>query len=161
MKQIIQYLNNGKIEVVNVPKPIINQNQVLVHSLNSLISSGTERMLLEFGKSNLISKALQQPEKTKAVLNKIAKEYSSDAKDKEQIKSKLMLIGSVLGIFQDKSFNQVSDEMQQKIEALIIKRENAKKDNKFDIADQIRNELNELGIEIKDTSEGTSWNLKS
>ena len=74
MKQIIQYLNNGKIEVVNVPKPIINQNQVLVHSLNSLISSGTERMLLEFGKSNLISKALQQPEKTKAVLNKIAKE---------------------------------------------------------------------------------------
>ena len=73
MKQIIQYLNNGKIEVVNVPKPIINQNQVLVHSLNSLISSGTERMLLEF-KSNLISKALQQPEKTKAVLNKIANE---------------------------------------------------------------------------------------
>ena len=96
-----------------------------------------------------------------AELNKIAKEYSSDAKDKEQIKSKLMLIGSVLGIFQDKSFNQVSDEMQQKIEGLIIKRENAKKDKNFDMADQIRNELNELGIEIKDTSEGTSWNVKS
>ena len=72
-----------------------------------------------------------------------------------------MLIGSVLGIFQDKSFNQVSDEMQQKIEELIIKRENAKKDKNFDMADQIRNELNELGIEIKDTSEGTSWNVKS
>ena len=96
-----------------------------------------------------------------AELNKIAKEYSSDAKDKEQIKSKLMLIGSVLGIFQDKSFNQVSDEMQQKIEELIIKRENAKKDKNFDMADQIRNELNELGIEIKDTNEGTSWNVKS
>ena len=96
-----------------------------------------------------------------AELNKIAKEYSSDAKDKEQIKSKLMLIGSVLGIFQDKSFNQVSDEMQQKIEELIIKRENAKKDKNFDMADQIRNELNELGIEIKDTSDGTSWNVKS
>ena len=96
-----------------------------------------------------------------AELNKIAKEYSSDAKDKEQIKSKLMLIGSVLGIFQDKSFNQVSDEMQQKIEELIIKRENAKKDKNFDMADQIRNELNELGIEIKDTSEGPSWNVKS
>ena len=77
-----------------------------------------------------------------AELNKIAKEYSSDAKDKEQIKSKLMLIGSVLGIFQDKSFNQVSDEMQQKIEELIIKRENAKKDKNFDMVDQIRNELN-------------------
>ena len=96
-----------------------------------------------------------------AELNKIAKEYSSDAKDKEQIKSKLMLIGAVLGIFQDKYFNQVSDEMQQKIEELIIKRENAKKDKNFDMADQIRNELNELGIEIKDTNEGTSWNVKS
>ena len=51
--------------------------------------------------------------------------------------------------------------MQQKIEELIIKRENAKKDKNFDMADQIRNELNELGIEIKDTSDGTSWNVKS
>ena len=82
-------------------------------------------------------------------------------KDKEQNKSKHILIGSVLGIFQDKYFNQVSDEMQQKIEELIIKRENAKKDKNFDMADQIRNELNELGIEIKDTNEGTSWNVKS
>ena len=96
-----------------------------------------------------------------AELNKIAKDYNSDASDKESVKSKLLLIGSVLGIFQDKSFNQVSEELRQKIEVLIAKRNNAKKDKNFDIADQIRNELNELGIEIKDTSEGTSWNIKS
>ena len=96
-----------------------------------------------------------------AELNKIAKDYNSDASDKESVKSKLLLIGSVLGIFQDKSFNQVSEELRQKIEALIAKRNNAKKDKNFDMADQIRNELNELGIEIKDTSEGTSWNIKS
>ena len=96
-----------------------------------------------------------------AELNKIAKDYNSDASDKESVKSKLLLIGSVLGIFQDKSFNQVSEELRQKIEVLIDKRNNAKKDKNFDIADQIRNELNELGIEIKDTSEGTSWNIKS
>ena len=96
-----------------------------------------------------------------AELNKIAKDYNSDAPDKESVKSKLLLIGSVLGIFQDKSFNQVSEELRQKIEVLIAKRNNAKKDKNFDMADQIRNELNELGIEIKDTSEGTSWNIKS
>ena len=96
-----------------------------------------------------------------AELNKIAKDYNSDASDKESVKSKLLLIGSVLGIFQDKSFNQVSEELRQKIEVLIAKRNNAKKDKNFDMADQIRNELNELGIEIKDTSEGTSWNIKS
>ena len=96
-----------------------------------------------------------------AELNKIAKDYNSDASDKESVKSKLLLIGSVLGIFQDKSFNQVSEELRHKIEALIAKRNNAKKDKNFDMADQIRNELNELGIEIKDTIEGTSWNIKS
>ncbi len=96
-----------------------------------------------------------------AELNKIAKDYNSDVSDKESVKSKLLLIGSVLGIFQDKSFNQVSEELRQKIEVLIAKRNNAKKDKNFDMADQIRNELNELGIEIKDTSEGTSWNIKS
>ncbi len=96
-----------------------------------------------------------------AELNKIAKDYNSDASDKESVKSKLLLIGSVLGIFQDKSFNQVSEELRQKIEVLIAKRNNAKKDKNFDMADQIRNELNELGIEIKDTIEGTSWNIKS
>ena len=96
-----------------------------------------------------------------AELNKIAKDYNSDASDKESVKSKLLLIGLVLGIFQDKSFNQVSEELRQKIEVLIAKRNNAKKDKNFDMADQIRNELNELGIEIKDTSEGTSWNIKS
>ena len=96
-----------------------------------------------------------------AELNKIAKDYNSDASDKESVKSKLLLIGLALGIFQDKSFNQVSEELRQKIEVLIAKRNNAKKDKNFDMADQIRNELNELGIEIKDTSEGTSWNIKS
>ena len=96
-----------------------------------------------------------------AELNKIVKDYNSDASDKESVKSKLLLIGSALGIFQDKSFNQVSEELRQKIEVLIAKRNNAKKDKNFDMADQIRNELNELGIEIKDTSEGTSWNIKS
>ena len=81
--------------------------------------------------------------------------------DKKIIKSKLLLIGSVLGIFQDKSFNKVSDDLKNKVEALISDRNDAKSEKNFELADDIRNELNELGIEIKDTNDGTSWNIKS
>ena len=45
--------------------------------------------------------------------------------------------------------------------ALISDRNDAKSEKNFELADNIRNELNELGIEIKDTNDGTSWNIKS
>ena len=96
-----------------------------------------------------------------AELNKIAKKYSSDDKDNKQlIKSKLILIGSVLGLFQDKAFNEIPVDVKSKIDDLINKRDLAKKEKNFDLADDIRNELNEMGIEIKDTNNGTSWNVK-
>ena len=96
-----------------------------------------------------------------AELNKIAKKYSSDNKDNKQfIKSKLTLIGSILGLFQDKAFNEIPVDVKSKIDNLINKRDLAKKEKNFDLADDIRNELNEMGIEIKDTNNGTSWNVK-
>ena len=96
-----------------------------------------------------------------AELNKIAKKYSSDyTKNKQLIKSKLTLIGSVLGLFQDNAFNQISDDFRAKIDNLINNRDLAKKEKNFDLADEIRNELSEMGIEIKDTNDGTSWNVK-
>ena len=96
-----------------------------------------------------------------AELNKIAKKYSSDNKDNKQfIKSKLTLIGSILGLFQDKAFNEIPVDVKSKIDDLINKRDLAKKEKNFDLADDIRNELNEMGIEIKDTNDGTSWNVK-
>ena len=142
-------------KIIHQAKKLLNKIYIILDDLKNINITSSDNEAIATLLDDLNTPGLI------AELNKIAKEYSSDAKDKEQIKSKLMLIGSVLGIFQDKSFNQVSDEMQQKIEELIIKRENAKKDKNFDMADQIRNELNELGIEIKDTSEGTSWNVKS
>ena len=142
-------------KIIHQAKKLLNKIYIILDDLKNINITSSDNEAIATLLDDLNTPGLI------AELNKIAKEYSSDAKDKEQIKSKLMLIGSVLGIFQDKSFNQVSDEMQQKIEELIIKRENAKKDKNFDMADQIRNELNELGIEIKDTNEGTSWNVKS
>ena len=97
-----------------------------------------------------------------AELNQIVKEYNTNKNiDKKKIKSKLLLIGSVLGIFEDKAFNKISDDLKEKVEVLINDRDIAKSQKNFELADKIRDELNELGIEIKDTSDGTSWNIKS
>ena len=97
-----------------------------------------------------------------AQLNQIVKEYNTNKNiDKKKIKSKLLFIGSVLGIFEDKAFNKISDDLKEKVEVLINDRDIAKSQKNFELADKIRDELNELGIEIKDTSDGTSWNIKS
>ena len=71
MKQVFQHLKTGEMEVANLPCPQVENGQVLIQTHASLISAGTERMLVEFSKANLIGKARQQPEKVKQVLDKI------------------------------------------------------------------------------------------
>ncbi len=71
MKQILQHLNTGQMEIAEVPCPQAGRGQVLIQTRASVISAGTERMLVEFSKANLIQKARQQPDKVKQVLDKI------------------------------------------------------------------------------------------
>ncbi len=71
MKQIIQDLKNGATILEEVPAPMIKTGHVLIQTTRSLVSLGTERMLVEFGKSNLFQKAMQQPDKVKEVFNKV------------------------------------------------------------------------------------------
>ena len=71
MKQILQNLSNGKTSLVDVPSPRNIKSNVLIATKNSVVSAGTERMLVNFGKSNLLNKAKQQPDKVKVVLNKV------------------------------------------------------------------------------------------
>jgi predicted dehydrogenase/threonine dehydrogenase-like Zn-dependent dehydrogenase len=71
MKQLLQDLKTGNILLEEVPLPNYGPNEVLIKTQRSLISPGTERMLLEFGKSSYIQKAKQQPEKVKMVIDKI------------------------------------------------------------------------------------------
>lgn len=71
MKQIIQSFKTGETILEEVPRPIVRRGHVLIKTHRSLVSLGTERMLVEFGKSNLIEKARQQPDKVKQVLDKI------------------------------------------------------------------------------------------
>jgi len=71
MKQILQNIANGETTVVDVPCPSNKKDSLLIASRNSLVSAGTERMLIDFGKANYIDKARQQPDKVKMVLNKV------------------------------------------------------------------------------------------
>ena len=74
MKQIIQSFKTGETILEEVPAPQVRKGSVLIQTSRSLVSLGTERMLVEFGKANLISKARQQPDKVKQVLDKIKTE---------------------------------------------------------------------------------------
>ena len=94
-------------------------------------------------------------------LNNIVKEYNSSESDKENIKSRLVLISSVLGILEDETFNEISEEFKNKINDMVLKRSEAKNNKDFETADAIRDKLLELGVEINDSSDGTEWKLKS
>lgn len=71
MKQVLQNLRTGDTELADIPAPIIRPGQLLIATRRSLISAGTERMLVEFGQANLIAKARSQPDKVRQVLDKI------------------------------------------------------------------------------------------
>ncbi|MDP2012799.1 MAG: zinc-binding alcohol dehydrogenase, partial [Actinomycetota bacterium] len=70
MKQILQSLKDGTTSLTDVPAPRASRGAVLVHTTTTLVSAGTERMLVEFGKAGWLSKARQQPDKVKMVLEK-------------------------------------------------------------------------------------------
>lgn len=71
MKQILQDLGSGQTIVADVPMPQTKARHLLIETQASLISAGTERMLVDFGRSSYLEKARQQPEKVKMVLEKI------------------------------------------------------------------------------------------
>jgi len=92
-----------------------------------------------------------------AELNKLVKQENSAA-----LKSTLLSIGNLLGILQqrpDDWFDSevVSDEDVTKIETLITERIEAKDNKDYARSDEIRDELLSMGVEIKDTREGTTW----
>ena len=71
MKQILQNLKDGSTEVADVPSPRAGRGQLLIRTTRTLVSAGTERMLVDFGKAGFIDKARQQPDKVRMVLDKI------------------------------------------------------------------------------------------
>jgi predicted dehydrogenase/threonine dehydrogenase-like Zn-dependent dehydrogenase len=74
MKQIIQSYKTGKMEVIEVPIPACDENGILAQTSYSLISAGTEKMLIDIAKKSMLGKAKARPDLVQQVLNKIKKE---------------------------------------------------------------------------------------
>jgi len=71
VRQVLQSLKTGATEVAEVPSPAPGRGQVLIRTARTLVSAGTERMLVDFGKAGFIGKARQQPDKVRQALDKV------------------------------------------------------------------------------------------
>ena len=71
MRVVLQNIANGETQLADVPCPKARSGQLLIASSSTLVSAGTERMLIDFGKANWLDKARQQPDKVKMVLDKV------------------------------------------------------------------------------------------
>lgn len=87
MRQIVQNLGSGKTTLVDTPAPKFSEKHVIIQNHASLVSLGTERMLVEFGQASLIEKARKQPDKVKMVLEKVGTDGLSSTID--TVRSKL------------------------------------------------------------------------
>lgn len=74
MKQIVQNLRSGKTELIEVPIPVLKPGFLLVKTRASLVSAGTERMLVEFGSKSLLGKVRSRPDLARQVLEKARQE---------------------------------------------------------------------------------------
>jgi predicted dehydrogenase/threonine dehydrogenase-like Zn-dependent dehydrogenase len=117
MKQVVQNLATGETIVQEVPSPNVRAGCVLVRSNVSLISAGTERMLVNFGRASLLDKVLQQPEKVREVLNKVRTDGISATLEAVQSKLDQPLalgycnVGRVISVAPDVSEFSVGDRV--------------------------------------------------
>jgi predicted dehydrogenase len=72
MKQLFLMVNDGTVKLIETPAPTVKDNTVIVETLYSVVSAGTERGLTSFGGKNLIQKALERPDQVKKVLEKVS-----------------------------------------------------------------------------------------
>ena len=74
MKQLLQNIKTGKSVVEDVPVPAPRDGQALVKVEASLVSAGTERMVVEFAEKSLVGKARSRPDLVKQVIDKARRE---------------------------------------------------------------------------------------
>ncbi len=74
MKQILQNMRDGKTTVQEIPVPGVKRNSAMVKTMASLVSAGTERMLVEFAEKNLVAKAKSRPDLVKQIVSKAKRE---------------------------------------------------------------------------------------
>tara|TARA_Y100001954_G_scaffold36019_1_gene34899 strand:- start:515 stop:2626 length:2112 start_codon:yes stop_codon:yes gene_type:complete len=117
MKQLLQSLASGNTDLPEVPCPSVPRGSLLVRSSCSLVSAGTERMLVDFSKANWLDKARQQPDKVQQVLDKARSEGVFNAFEAVQSKLDQAIplgysnVGSVVAVGEDVAGFQVGDRV--------------------------------------------------
>ena len=141
--------------VIHQAKKLLDKLYSLLNELNDVKESKEpDNDLIEILLDDLNTPGLM------ANINKLLKNAESlEEGDKPNLKSNLLLIGKLMGILEDRSYNQISSEFKDKVDNLIEDRSNAKKKRDFELADKIRSELIDLGVEINDSPEGTTWKV--
>jgi predicted dehydrogenase/threonine dehydrogenase-like Zn-dependent dehydrogenase len=71
MQQVLLNTATGKTSLIEAPIPSLQEGQVLIQTRCTLISAGTERMLVDFGRASMIEKARQQPDKVNMIFDKV------------------------------------------------------------------------------------------
>ena len=74
MKQVIQNVRSGELKVQEIPAPAVDHGSVLIANQSSLVSAGTEKMIVDLSKKSLLGKARERPDQVKRVLEKIRNE---------------------------------------------------------------------------------------
>lgn len=74
MKQLFLSVSDGTISVADTPMPAVKDNTVIIETLYSVVSAGTERSLTSFGGKNLVQKALERPDQVRKAAEKISTE---------------------------------------------------------------------------------------
>jgi predicted dehydrogenase/threonine dehydrogenase-like Zn-dependent dehydrogenase len=74
VKQVIQHLRSGRLELVDVPEPVCRSGGIVVRNTASVISAGTEKMVIDFAGKSLLGKAKDRPDLVKQVLDKVKKD---------------------------------------------------------------------------------------
>jgi len=71
MKQILQNYKSGDLELKDVPRPSLKKGGMVVKNHHSLVSAGTEKVMIELAKKSLAGKAKERPDLVKEVINKV------------------------------------------------------------------------------------------
>ena len=74
MKQLIQNYRTGELGIFEVPPPICKDEGILIETTASLVSAGTEKMIVDIAKKSLLGKAKARPDLVKQVIDKMKKE---------------------------------------------------------------------------------------
>lgn len=74
MQQVLQDIRKGKLSVRDVPAPLIRAGELLIANANSLVSAGTEKMIMDLARKSLLGKARERPDHVRRVLEKIRNE---------------------------------------------------------------------------------------